>query len=185
MRVRFDQSAGMRERHEMRSDRQLFGGSGHSMSATGPSNQRRRPRSNALAGAKWRSDHKLDDKVEKQTTPTRDKSHTLSGLKHRSLDMPKAVNPSFPIDGLFGLIKPSGTTSMNLLDRLKPLFRESPLFVPEDEKRRAYIEARQRGRSQRGKSKLFKDPLKIGQGGTLDPLADGVLGDFSAACSLV
>lgn len=74
---------------------------------------------------------------------------------------------------------------MNLLDRLKPLFRESPLFVPDDEKRKAYIEARHRGGSQRVKSKLFKDPLKIGQGGTLDPLADGILGDSFAACSVV
>lgn len=94
-------------------------------------------------------------------------------------NMPKAVNPSFPLDGLFGLLKPSGPTSMYLLDRLKPLFRESSLFVPDDAQRQAYIEARKRGKVQRGKNKKFKDPVKMGQGGTLDPLADGVLGLFS------
>ncbi|KAF9520616.1 hypothetical protein BS47DRAFT_1370413 [Hydnum rufescens UP504] len=66
--------------------------------------------------------------------------------------MPKALSPLFPLEGLFALIKPSGPASMILLDRLKPLFNESPLF----RKRR-------------------KDAVKIGQGGTLDPLADGVL----------
>lgn len=90
--------------------------------------------------------------------------------------MPKAVNPTFPLQGLFGLIKPSGPTSMSLLDGLKPLLRESSLFVPDETERKSYIEARKKGQVQRRKNKKFKDPVKIGQGGTLDPLADGVLG---------
>lgn len=90
--------------------------------------------------------------------------------------MPKVVNPTFPLQGLFGLIKPSGPTSMFLLDNLKPLLRESSLFVTDEAERKSYIEARRQGHVQRRKNRKVKDPVKIGQGGTLDPLADGVLG---------
>lgn len=96
--------------------------------------------------------------------------------------MPKVTNPALPLQGLFGLIKPSGPTSMSLLDALKPLFLESPLFVTDDSERKAFIEARKK----RGKpksenrprsSKKLNKSVKVGQGGTLDPLADGILGE--------
>jgi tRNA pseudouridine55 synthase len=97
--------------------------------------------------------------------------------------MPKATNPTLPLHGLFGLIKPSGPTSMSLLDALKPLFFESSLFVTDDAERRAFIGARKkRGKAKSGtrawSSKKLKG-VKIGQGGTLDPLADGVLGEHT------
>lgn len=91
--------------------------------------------------------------------------------------MPKAVNHTFPLEGLFGLIKPSGCTSMSLLDQLKLLLRESPMFVPDDHERDSFINARKAGRIVKGKSRKVKDAVKMGQGGTLDPLADGVLGE--------
>lgn len=92
--------------------------------------------------------------------------------------MPKAMNPIFPLEGLFGLIKPSGPASMVLLDRLKPLFNESPLFVTDKDERQRIIDARKNSSSAKNKRKKRKDAIKIGQGGTLDPLADGVLGAF-------
>jgi tRNA pseudouridine55 synthase len=67
-----------------------------------------------------------------------------------------------PVSGLFGVIKPSGPTSMHVVNQLKELISSSRLFV--DEKKLA------------GKKKTRKNNVKIGQGGTLDPLADGVLG---------
>lgn len=90
--------------------------------------------------------------------------------------MPKAStsSASLPISGLFGLNKPSGPTSMHIVNQLKIVMSRSPLFF-EPEKVEAG-KGKQKGRKRRG-----KDMLKIGQGGTLDPLADGVLGkDFVA-----
>jgi tRNA pseudouridine55 synthase len=75
--------------------------------------------------------------------------------------MPKSP-ASLPLSGLFGVIKPSGPTSMHVVNQLKELLSNSRLFV--DEKKLA------------GKKKTRKNNVKIGQGGTLDPLADGVLG---------
>jgi hypothetical protein len=61
---------------------------------------------------------------------------------------------------------------MKLLDSLKPLFADSTLF--KDPK------ATQANSSKKRKG----GPVKIGQGGTLDPLADGVLGTFILPCPL-
>jgi tRNA pseudouridine55 synthase len=78
--------------------------------------------------------------------------------------MPK-FPASFPLSGLFGIIKPSGPTSMHIVNQLKKLINNSRLFV--DEKKLEPVA---------GKKRTRKDNAKIGQGGTLDPLADGVLG---------
>ncbi len=83
-----------------------------------------------------------------------------------------------PLSGIFGINKPSGPTSMSLLDELKPLFASSPLFADADGKRAD--DNRKRGRFGRGKGRGkwaggVAGAPKIGQGGTLDPLADGVL----------
>ena len=110
--------------------------------------------------------------------------------------MPKVTSPIVPLQGLFGLIKPSGPTSMSLLDALKSLFLESPLFVTNDAERKAFIEARKKrgggkvkAAGNRARNSKYLKAVKIGQGGTLDPLADGVLGKHtaprSACCSLL
>jgi tRNA pseudouridine55 synthase len=78
--------------------------------------------------------------------------------------MPKSL-ASLPVSGLFGVIKPSGPTSMHIVNQLKELISNSRLFV--DEKT---LEVKA------GKKRKRKDGVKVGQGGTLDPLADGVLG---------
>lgn len=91
--------------------------------------------------------------------------------EHRQLEfpasMPKAVLPPLPLSGLFGVIKPSGPTSMSVLEDIKQLVGNSRLFV----------DARKlENRTGKDRRKRRKDTVKIGQGGTLDPLADGVLG---------
>ncbi|KDQ14327.1 hypothetical protein BOTBODRAFT_32793 [Botryobasidium botryosum FD-172 SS1] len=92
--------------------------------------------------------------------------------------MPKAENPAFPLNGLIGLAKPSGPPSMVVLDRLKKLFALSELFVPEHtlkQERQAYAKKFASGSAKKGRGWKGKDAVKMGQGGTLDPLADGVL----------
>ncbi|KAJ1026930.1 hypothetical protein NDA16_002223 [Ustilago loliicola] len=82
-----------------------------------------------------------------------------------------------PLSGIFGINKPSGPTSMSLLDELKPLFASSPLFADADGKR-PKDHSRKRGKFGKGKGKWaggVAGAPKLGQGGTLDPLADGVL----------
>lgn len=79
-----------------------------------------------------------------------------------------------PLSGIFGINKPSGPTSMSLLDELKPLFASSTLFSDPSGK-----PAPNGGkRFKRGRGKWAGGVVgapKLGQGGTLDPLADGVL----------
>ncbi|KAH9071176.1 pseudouridine synthase [Lactarius deliciosus] len=76
--------------------------------------------------------------------------------------MPKT--PTLPLSGLFGVVKPSGPTSMHVVNQLKKLVNNSRLFVHKEKLEKTA-----------GKKRARKDNVKIGQGGTLDPLADGVL----------
>ncbi|KAF8559764.1 pseudouridylate synthase 4 [Imleria badia] len=80
--------------------------------------------------------------------------------------MPKVVLPPLPLSGLFAVSKPSGPTSMSVLEDIKQLVGNSRLFV---DARKLENRPGKDGRKRR------KDAIKIGQGGTLDPLADGVL----------
>ncbi|KAJ9479502.1 tRNA pseudouridine synthase 4 [Pseudozyma hubeiensis] len=83
-----------------------------------------------------------------------------------------------PLSGVFGINKPSGPTSMSLLDDLKPLFASSPLFADADGNR-SKDNNRKRGKfGGKGRGKWaggVAGAPKLGQGGTLDPLAHGVL----------
>lgn len=101
--------------------------------------------------------------------------------------MPKATVPALPLSGIFAVNKPSGPTSMSLLTRLKPLFSRSRLFVPEAEldappqKKKSQYPGPTPADGKRQKKKpnwkkISKQYVKLGSGGTLDPLADGVLG---------
>lgn len=83
--------------------------------------------------------------------------------------MPKIALPPLPLSGLFGIYKPSGPTSMSVINDVKQLVAGSRLFV-EAEKLKTKDKQLSRRRRMKGE-------LKIGQGGTLDPLADGVLGE--------
>jgi tRNA pseudouridine55 synthase len=59
---------------------------------------------------------------------------------------------------------------MHVVDQLKRLVCNSRLFVEEEKLKKPSGEKRARTR---------RDNVKIGQGGTLDPLADGVLGQLN------
>ena len=80
--------------------------------------------------------------------------------------MPKAPSSS-PLSALFAINKPTGVTSMSLLNNLQPLLQSSSLFA----KQAPPIHPNDKSRRRKSK----QDRIKIGQGGTLDPLADGVL----------
>ncbi|EIW66605.1 hypothetical protein TREMEDRAFT_35014 [Tremella mesenterica DSM 1558] len=85
--------------------------------------------------------------------------------------MPKAPNnPPLPLNGLFPIAKPSGPTSMKVIDAITPLLLESRLF--DDPERRKHGMSTQKRKRKKNTTHMG---LKIGQGGTLDPLADGVL----------
>ncbi|KAJ7685262.1 pseudouridine synthase [Mycena polygramma] len=77
--------------------------------------------------------------------------------------MPKATIPALPLSAFFGVVKPSGPTSMAVINDVKQLVAQSKLFVDADKLK------------SKKKVNVRKCDIKIGQGGTLDPLADGVL----------
>ena len=83
--------------------------------------------------------------------------------------MPK-ITTKGPVAALFAVAKPSGPTSMAVVNDIKSLVTKSRLFVKEEELEKASGSKKKRG-------KFAKSVVKIGQGGTLDPLADGVLGN--------
>lgn len=85
--------------------------------------------------------------------------------------MPKDSTKEEPLSGLFGVNKPSGPTSMALVNQVKELVSSSPVFVEKSK-------LGNQGKKKRGR--FAKGPVKIGQGGTLDPLADGVLGSVGS-----
>ena len=86
--------------------------------------------------------------------------------------MPKSSFSNLPVSGLFGVLKPSGPTSMSIVHDLQQLIARSKLFVEADK-----AEENKKRKPQKGRGKKAREAIKIGQGGTLDPLADGVLGE--------
>ncbi|KAG6874212.1 hypothetical protein C0995_003758 [Termitomyces sp. Mi166 len=81
--------------------------------------------------------------------------------------MPKISFSSLPVSGLFGLAKPSGPTSMSVINDVKILISQSRLFVEASKL--------EKSKGQKPTRKHIRGGVKIGQGGTLDPLAEGVL----------
>ncbi|KDE03593.1 hypothetical protein MVLG_05928 [Microbotryum lychnidis-dioicae p1A1 Lamole] len=80
--------------------------------------------------------------------------------------MPKARSKS--LSCLFAINKPSGQVSMQLLNQLQPLFASSSLFKPG-------LASTPHPNDKTKRRKWKQERVKMGQGGTLDPLADGVL----------
>jgi tRNA pseudouridine55 synthase len=91
--------------------------------------------------------------------------------------MPKATISSFPVSGIFALNKPSGPTSMSIINDVGKLISNSRLFVEESVLNQQEDGEGKKKRRGRGRGK-HTNVVKIGQGGTLDPLADGVLGIY-------
>jgi tRNA pseudouridine55 synthase len=85
--------------------------------------------------------------------------------------MPKTTLGSLPISALFAVAKPSGPTSMAVVETIKKLVGRSRLFVDEQKLREL-----EDGKGPKKRKHRHREAVKIGQGGTLDPLADGVLG---------
>lgn len=85
--------------------------------------------------------------------------------------MPKVSPSSLPVSGLFGVIKPSGPTSMSIINDIQQLVARSKLFVDAEKLEKTKGKKVDRGR----RGKHAREGIKIGQGGTLDPLADGIL----------
>ncbi|KII88408.1 hypothetical protein PLICRDRAFT_111280 [Plicaturopsis crispa FD-325 SS-3] len=83
--------------------------------------------------------------------------------------MPKTSLPTLPVSGLFGVVKPSGPTSMSVITDIKQLVSNSRLFMEADKLEQ------QKGKKTKPPRGKRAQPIKMGQGGTLDPLADGVL----------
>ena len=78
--------------------------------------------------------------------------------------------------GLFSVNKPPMKICMHMLNEIKPLLAESPLFdFPEDKSTTNY--GRRTKRQRKGIT------FKLGQGGTLDELAEGVLGQSAVILS--
>lgn len=94
--------------------------------------------------------------------------------------MPKANN--YPLSVLFGINKPTGPPSMTILNQLQPLFSSSILFkdpnaVNNDNGGGGNSRSKGKGKwNKKGGRGRNEERIKLGQGGTLDPLADGVLG---------
>lgn len=87
--------------------------------------------------------------------------------------MPKSS--SGPLSAIFAINKPTGIPSMTLLNTLQPLFSSSLLFKdPNAQSNNDNGGGKGKGKGRRRKWRDEK--VKMGQGGTLDPLADGVLG---------
>jgi tRNA pseudouridine55 synthase len=84
--------------------------------------------------------------------------------------MPKVSGDVLPVSGLFAVAKPSGPTSMKVVEDIKRLIAGSRLFLSAEKlAERENAKGKRKHRNREG--------VKIGQGGTLDPLADGVLGE--------
>ncbi|RAL13951.1 pseudouridine synthase PUS4 [Aspergillus homomorphus CBS 101889] len=76
-------------------------------------------------------------------------------------------------EGVFAVNKPQGVTSADVLRHLQTHFRPSALFAPwlRDEQQRRANE----NNNQRRRRRTQRLDVKLGHGGTLDPLATGVL----------
>ena len=83
--------------------------------------------------------------------------------------MPKDSFPPLPLSGLFAVAKPSGPTSMAIINDVKTLINTSSLLV-EQEKLAAHKEGKNENPKRR-RWKSNKDMAKIDRGRVLDPLA--------------
>lgn len=66
---------------------------------------------------------------------------------------------------------------MSVVNNLKPLLSSSALFRSQDQLDQLKSKAHPKRPNRPKDKKALKHMLKIGTGGTLDPLADGVLGE--------
>lgn len=96
----------------------------------------------------------------------------MIGIQFIKHTMPKVLS-NLPVSGLFGVMKPSGPTSMSVVHDLQQLIARSKIFVSAEK-----LEEAKKRKPTKRRGKQSREAIKVGQGGTLDPLADGVLGSF-------
>ena len=86
-----------------------------------------------------------------------------------------AAGAQIPLSGLFAIDKPPGVVTMKLLNSINELLASSDLFLPKPQGSiSSEINGSDRRKRKKGPGRSGK--VKLGQGGTLDPLASGVLG---------
>ncbi|EMG46389.1 tRNA pseudouridine synthase, putative, partial [Candida maltosa Xu316] len=83
------------------------------------------------------------------------------------------------MNGVFAVHKPSGITSAKCIDALQKKFTESNVFAKDlqemKDKIRADLSTDKKWTEKKINNRIAKTRVKIGHGGTLDPLASGVL----------
>lgn len=82
------------------------------------------------------------------------------------------------MNGVFAVNKPSGRSSANLISELQELFTKSEVFADDlkaMKNKMAYDLGQDKKWKNKWKKKVDAAKVKIGHGGTLDPLASGVL----------
>ncbi|KAF8498904.1 pseudouridine synthase [Gautieria morchelliformis] len=87
--------------------------------------------------------------------------------------MPKVASST--LNSLFAVVKPSGPASMTVVNTIKPLLSSSRLFLPQKDGKDTNKASKSNVKRRRKRKTGLKDMVKMGTGGTLDPLADGVL----------
>jgi tRNA pseudouridine55 synthase len=69
---------------------------------------------------------------------------------------------------------------MTVVNTIKPLLSSSRLFLPQEDGKDTNKGSKSKVKRRRKGKAGLKDMVKMGTGGTLDPLADGVLGMYQA-----
>lgn len=100
-----------------------------------------------------------------KTIRIRPSSLFIRSISSSGSTMPKDTLPPLPLSGLFAVAKPSGQTSMSVVNDIKNLINGSSLFIEASKLQAA------KGKPDKRRKRSNKDMAKIGQGGTLDPLA--------------
>lgn len=86
---------------------------------------------------------------------------------------------SIKMNGVFAVYKPSGITSAKFIERIQNKFTKSEVFAKDlqemKDKIRSDLSRDRKWKPQKIEKKIASTKVKIGHGGTLDPLASGIL----------
>ncbi|RPA93567.1 pseudouridine synthase, partial [Choiromyces venosus 120613-1] len=99
---------------------------------------------------------------------------TTNNLPSPPSSQPPMLRTAMAPQGLFAVQKPQGLTSASVIRHLQAIFRNHPWFKPDLSAQQSALEAQSENqRRRRRRSRQIE--VKMGHGGTLDPLATGVL----------
>ena len=83
------------------------------------------------------------------------------------------------MNGVFAVYKPSGITSAKFIETIQNKFTKSEVFAKDlqemKDKIRSDLSRDRKWKPQKIEKKIASTKVKIGHGGTLDPLASGIL----------